>query len=158
MTIHIENSSHFTTWRCFIHCHISAKKRKILSLQSAQRRKQKHIRDHISCNVPYLPPKILHNICFSFLLAAPWLLQNFWGKIRCIMGDLQVAYGPEKGREEGRGGGGLRMSPDWISQPVLCCLSPFHISSVLCRCFKAIFTITDLYLARWLEGLNGVNR
>ena len=57
---------------------------------------------HISHNAPYLPPKILHNLCFSFLLgitAVPTEIQNynayakvFGRQIRCIMGDVQVAY------------------------------------------------------------------
>ena len=42
---------------------------------------------HISHNAPYLPPKILHNLCFSFLLgitAVPRKIQSnayakFWG-------------------------------------------------------------------------------
>ena len=42
---------------------------------------------HISYNAPYLPPKILHNLCFSFLLgitAVPREIENnayakFWG-------------------------------------------------------------------------------
>ena len=67
---------------------------------------------HISHNAPYLSPKILHNLCFSFLLgitAVPSEIENntyailfcfvfFFGggggggQIRCIMGDVQVAY------------------------------------------------------------------
>ena len=55
---------------------------------------------HISQNAPYAPPKILHNLCFSFLLgitAVPREMENnayanFWEQIRCIMGDVQVAY------------------------------------------------------------------
>ena len=62
---------------------------------------------HLIC-----PPKLLHNLCFSFLLgitAVPREIENnayanfFWGggggegeggggQIRCIMGDVQVAY------------------------------------------------------------------
>ena len=46
---------------------------------------------HLIC-----PPKILHNLCFSFLLgitAVPWEIENsvyakFGGQIRCIMGDV----------------------------------------------------------------------
>ena len=48
---------------------------------------------HISHNAPYLPHKILHNLCFSFLLgitAAPREIENnacaeFWGanKVHC---------------------------------------------------------------------------
>ena len=54
-----------------------------------------------SHDAPYLPSKILHNLCFSFLLgvtAVPreietMLMQKFMGKIRCILrGDVQVAY------------------------------------------------------------------
>ena len=56
---------------------------------------------HISHNAPYLPPKILHKHCFSFLLgitAVPREIENnayarFWGEIKCIMGNVQVAYG-----------------------------------------------------------------
>ena len=52
---------------------------------------------HISHKAPYLPPKILHNLCFSFLLgitAVPRQTENStyakrWGQIRCIM-DVQV--------------------------------------------------------------------
>ena len=55
---------------------------------------------HISHNVAHLPPKILHNLCFSFPLgiaAVPreietMLIQNFGAQIMCIMGDVQVAY------------------------------------------------------------------
>ena len=55
---------------------------------------------HISHNAPYLPPQILHNLCFSFLQGITAFLReiennayaNFEGQIRCIMGDVQVAY------------------------------------------------------------------
>ena len=61
---------------------------------------------HISHNAPYLPPKILQKLCFSFLLsitAVPREIENracanfFWGgggggKIRCMRGEVQVAY------------------------------------------------------------------
>ena len=51
---------------------------------------------HISHKAPYSPAKI----CFSFLLgitAVPREIENnayakFWRQIRCIMGDVQVAY------------------------------------------------------------------
>ena len=54
---------------------------------------------HISTNAPYLPPKILHNLCCSFLLgitAIPreiktMLMQNLGEQIRCVLGDVQVA-------------------------------------------------------------------
>ena len=59
---------------------------------------------HISHNAPYLPPKIFHNLCFSFLLGiiavpteiennayANFLLVGEEGEIRCTMGDVQVA-------------------------------------------------------------------
>ena len=48
-----------------------------------------------------MPPKILHNLCFSFLLGiivVPREIENnayatfFGGQIRCIMGDVQVVY------------------------------------------------------------------
>ena len=47
----------------------------------------------------YPPPKILHNLCFSFRLGVTAVLrefenntmQNFEGQIRCILGDMQVA-------------------------------------------------------------------
>ena len=80
VTIHIENSTHLTTWRYFIHCHISAKERKILTLQSAPRRKQSIYATwtspimHFSC-----APQILHNLGFSFLLGitvAPREIEN----------------------------------------------------------------------------------
>ena len=51
---------------------------------------------HISHNAPYLPPRILHNLCFSFLLGTTAvqeklktiLMQNFGGQIngRCARG------------------------------------------------------------------------
>ena len=49
---------------------------------------------------PPAKKKTLHNLCFSFLLgitAVPREIENnayakFWGKIRCIKGDVQVAY------------------------------------------------------------------
>ena len=59
-----------------------------------------HIRHfHITHNAPYLPTKILHNLCFSFLLGITavqeklktMLVQNFGGQIRCIMGNVEVA-------------------------------------------------------------------
>ena len=54
---------------------------------------------HISHNAP-LPPKILHNLCFSFLLdiiAIPREIENkayanFGRQIRCIMGNVEVVY------------------------------------------------------------------
>ena len=68
---------------------------------------------HISHNAPYLPPRISHKHCFQFLLVRlyhPGERKNkgyakFGGaggeEIRCIMGDVQVAY--EKGGwEEGK--------------------------------------------------------
>ena len=64
---------------------------------------------HLSHNTPYLPPKILHNLCFSFLLGitpVPREIENYayaknlgegvrggGGDMRCILGDKQVAYG-----------------------------------------------------------------
>ena len=54
---------------------------------------------YISHNAPYLPTKILHNLCFSFLLgikAVPREIEskgyaNFGGQKRCIMGNVEVA-------------------------------------------------------------------
>ena len=55
---------------------------------------------HISLNASYLPPKF----CITFVFHFSWvlqpsqeklktlLIQNFGGQIRCIMGDVQVAY------------------------------------------------------------------
>ena len=51
---------------------------------------------HISHNAPYLPPQILHNLCFSFLLGITAILREieknacakFGGQIRCLMGDV----------------------------------------------------------------------
>jgi len=59
-----------------------------------------HIRHfHIPHNAPYLPLKILHNRCiFSWVLKPSqeklktMLIQNSGGKIRCIMGNVEVAY------------------------------------------------------------------
>ena len=59
---------------------------------------------HISHNAPCLPSKILHNLCFSFLLVLQpfqeklktMLMQNFGGQIRCIMGIVEVAYGTKR--------------------------------------------------------------
>ena len=58
---------------------------------------------HISHNVPYLPPKILHKHCFLFLLGRPGEIKNKgyakfggggeWGEIRCIVGNVRVANG-----------------------------------------------------------------
>ena len=59
---------------------------------------------HISQNAPYLSPKILHNFSLSFLLGITAVqeksktklmqkLEEGGGQIRCIMGDVQVAYG-----------------------------------------------------------------
>ena len=55
---------------------------------------------HVSHNAPYLPPKVLHDVCVSLLLGTtvvPREIENnayakFWGQIRCIMGNVQVAY------------------------------------------------------------------
>ena len=50
---------------------------------------------HISHNARYLTPKILHNLCFSFLLGLqPREIENnayakFWGQIRCSMGNVE---------------------------------------------------------------------
>ena len=59
---------------------------------------------HISHNAPYLPPspQILHNLCFSFFLgitAVPREIENnayakFWGQIKCIIENVEVAYYP----------------------------------------------------------------
>ena len=51
---------------------------------------------HLICPAP----QILYNLCFSFLLGITAVLReiennayaNFEGQIRCIMGDVQVAY------------------------------------------------------------------
>ena len=57
---------------------------------------------HLSHNALYLPPKIC--IIFQVVFHFSWVLQlsqkkmkimlmkNFGGQIRCIMGDVQVAY------------------------------------------------------------------
>ena len=58
---------------------------------------------HISHNAPYLSPKILRNLCFSFLLgvrAVPREIENnayakFLGANKVIMADVQVAYARE---------------------------------------------------------------
>ena len=57
---------------------------------------------HLICPPPPPQKNILHNLCFSFLLgitALPretelktMLTQNFGGQIRCIMGNVEVAY------------------------------------------------------------------
>ena len=56
---------------------------------------------HISHNAPYLPPKILHNLCFSFLLgitAVPREIENkryanFGGAKKVYYGgNVEVAY------------------------------------------------------------------
>ena len=57
---------------------------------------------NISHNAPYLPPKILRQHGFQFLLGRllyPGEMKNkgyakFWGEIRCIMGDGQVVNRP----------------------------------------------------------------
>ena len=54
----------------------------------------------ISHNASYLPLKILHSLCFSFLLgitAVPREIENkgyaeFLGQTRCITGNVEVAY------------------------------------------------------------------
>ena len=60
---------------------------------------------HISHNAPHLPPKILRNLCFSFLfciIAIPREIENNayakfcgeggggGGKMRCIMGNVEA--------------------------------------------------------------------
>ena len=53
---------------------------------------------------PISPKKILHNLCFSFVLgitAVPRETENsayakFWGQIRCIMGNVEVAYSTKR--------------------------------------------------------------
>ena len=66
------------------------------SIQLFQQTLSESIRHlQISHNAPYLPPQILHNLRFSFLLVLQpsqgklklMLMQNFGGQIRCIMGD-----------------------------------------------------------------------
>ena len=55
---------------------------------------------HISHNAPHLSSRILHNLCYSFLLGITAVLRetenNIYakfggGQIRCFMGDVQVA-------------------------------------------------------------------
>ena len=56
---------------------------------------------HISHNAPHLSSRILHNLCYSFLLGITAVLRetenNIYaklgggGQIWCIMGDVQVA-------------------------------------------------------------------
>ena len=55
---------------------------------------------HISHHALYLLSKILHNLCFSFLLgitAVPREIENntyakFGGQMKCVMGNVEVAY------------------------------------------------------------------
>ena len=56
---------------------------------------------HISHNAPFLPSKIFHNLCFSFILGITAVpretennasTQNFGRQIKYIMRDVQVAY------------------------------------------------------------------
>ena len=55
---------------------------------------------HISHHAPYLLSKILHNLCFPFLLgitAVPREIENntyakFGGQMKSIMGNVEVAY------------------------------------------------------------------
>ena len=63
------------------------------------------VKNHVSCSTstfcimhaPYLPPKILHNHCFQFLLGRlqypgemkTKVMQNLRGQIRCIMGNME---------------------------------------------------------------------
>ena len=55
---------------------------------------------HISHHAPYLLSKILHNLCLSFLLgitADPIEIENnayakFGGQMKCIVGNVEVAY------------------------------------------------------------------
>ena len=55
---------------------------------------------HLPYSPTYLPPKVLHNLCFSFLLditAVPKEIENShakcWGTLlRCLTEDAQVAY------------------------------------------------------------------
>ena len=52
---------------------------------------------HISHDAPYLTPKILHNLCFSREKkkknkAYAKFGGEGGGQIRCIMGDVQVAF------------------------------------------------------------------
>ena len=56
-------------------------------------------------DAPYLSPKILYNLCFSFLQGITaaqeklktTLMRNFGEQIRCIMGNIGVAYRIEHG-------------------------------------------------------------
>ena len=66
------------------------------------------VKNHVSCSTstfsimhaPYLPPKILHNHCFQFLLGRlqypgeikTKVMQNLRGQIRCIYGKCGRAY------------------------------------------------------------------
>ena len=55
---------------------------------------------HISHNTPCLPPKILHNLCFSFLLGITAVRKEiddnvyaqFWGQTGCILGWDKIIY------------------------------------------------------------------
>ena len=60
---------------------------------------------HISYNSPYLPRK---KFCITFVFLLCWvlqpsqeklktaLMQNFGGQIRCIVGNVEVAYSPKR--------------------------------------------------------------
>ena len=85
----------------------------------------------ISHNAPYLSPQILHNLCFSFLLGittVPREIENnanskFWGQIRCIMGDVQVAY-----------------TSFWKNHNLIKHLGYVQESLILCKCIQQIQT------------------
>ena len=76
----------FSSWILKDCIKVQEKKKKVVLLCSSPRQNVKIRHFHISHNAPYLPLKILHNLCFSFLLgitAVPREIENnayakFW--------------------------------------------------------------------------------
>ena len=94
---------------------------------------------HISHNAAYLPPKILHKHFFLISLGTAVIPRSnrllemknkgytqFWGQIRCFMGDVQVAYIFYSPRLVLRARFALRVKAaftSWLSWCLLCRLS-----------------------------------
>ena len=76
---------HYLECKSFIHCSFEGCAGNRGAKFDTQNSPIRHL--HISHNAPYLPPTILHNLCFSFLLgitAVPREIENnayakFWG-------------------------------------------------------------------------------
>ena len=94
-------------------------------LHEKQKKKKRHL--HVSHKTTYLPPKILDNLCFSFLLGITartnWkqcLCKILGGQIRCTMWGMQVAYKPSarpaRPAPQRRDNRSMRSCNSWLRQ------------------------------------------